>query len=306
MTLGELLNTITCGASDVLGTGLKGCRPFFKKVTAIWLTPAGFEYDSSQILDADYVNTLKQEGNLIVIKGVRTFTDNSGEDNIDELEDGTKQVARLGLYEFALAFVNGLYYHSALHSLNSFGNYDVTFIDRDGSILGTQAASGQMKGMTAGMVQGMKFSWATDTQGQREGLGVQLLERAELDKDFLLVQGSQLTFDANKVDGINEVLLSWTVAPVDSATTVTIKAVRKQDGAAFTGLPAANWLFKNNGASEVVTGDDSATAGSYVLTVSALATNDVIEASIFDTGNINVVDLLGDLYKSNTLTATTV
>jgi len=306
MILGDLLNTITCGASAVLGTGLKGCRPFFKKVTAIWLTPAGFEFDSTLAFDEDYINTLKAAGNLIVIKGVRTFTDNSGEDNIDELEDGTKQVARLGLYEFALAFVNGLYYHSALHSLNSFGNYDVTFIDRDGNILATEAASGQMKGLTAGMIQGMKFSWATDTQGQREGLGVQLLERAELDSDFLLIQGSQLDFDANKVEGINEVKLEWTVAPADAATTVSIKATRKQDGAAFTGLAAANWLFKNNGASEVVTGDDSATAGTYVLTVGAMSTNDVIEASIFDTGNIEVVTLVGDQYKSNTLTATTV
>lgn len=306
MTLGQLLNTITCGASDVLGTGLKGCRPFFQKVTAIWLTPAGFEYDSTLALDEDYVSSLKAAGNLIVIRGVRTFTDNSGEDNIDELEDGTKQVARLGLYEFALAFVNGLFFHSALHSLNSFGNYDITFIDRDGSILGTKASSGQMKGLTAGMVQGMKFSWATDTQGQREGLGVQLLERDELDSDFLLIQGSQLGFNPNKIEGINEVNLEWSVAPINAATTVTVKATRKQDGAPFTGLPAANWLFKNNGVSEVVTGDDSAVAGTYVLVNAALSTNDIIELSMFDTGNIAVVTIVNDQYKSNTLTATTV
>jgi hypothetical protein len=307
MTLGQILNTIVCGVSAVLGTGLKGCRPFFKKVTTVWLTPAGFEYDSTQIFDETYINKLKAEGNLIVIKGIRTFTDNSGDDNIDELEDGTKQVARLGLYEFALAFVNGLYFHAALHSLNSFGNYDVTFIDRDSNILGTKALSGQFKGMTAGMIQGMKFSWATDTQGQREGLSCQLLERTELDEDFILIQGKSLTFNANKIEGVNEIDLSFSSAPASAGTTINVVAKRKQDGAPFVGLPAANWLYKNDGATIAVTGDDSATGGTYVLTVTALVTNEVINLSIFDsTSNDDVVELAGDQYKSNTLSATVI
>lgn len=301
-TLATIQNLVVCGLSASLGTGTKGCIPFFKKVTAIWLTPQGFKYDKAQTFDEAYINTLQTEGNLIVLKGIRTFTDNTGDDVIDELDDGTKQVARLGLYEFAVNFINGLYYHAALHSLNSFKNYDATFIDRDGNVLGTLDDDGEsMKGFTIGMLQGMKFQWPTDSTGQREGLMLQLLERVEFDTDYVFVDKDSLTFRPNRIDGINEIVVSYPTVPV-AGLSITLKAKRKQDGAPFTGLPFANWLLTKGGAtSNPTAGDDSVTPGTYVLTVAAFVASDALTASIYDnSGNKSVIDLGGDLYKSNT------
>lgn len=307
-TLGSILNLLECGSAAILGTGTKGCKPFFKKATAIWFTPQGFTYDSSQTLNETYISLLQAQGNLIVLKGIRTFTDNTPDDTVEELEDGTKQLAKLGLYEFALQFINGLYFNAALHSMSSFGNYDATFIDRDGNILGTSDIDGKLKGFSVGMLQATKLTWATDSTAQREGIMMQLTERAEIDTDFYFIQRVSLDFNPNLIDGINEVVLSYTAVPANAATTISVKAVLKQSSAVFTGAVFGDFLHKiDNVTSAVTAGDDSATAGTYVLTVPALATNEVSTIELYDVANsreVIVVD--SDLYKSIIASATVV
>lgn len=306
--LSTILNLVECGLAASLGTGLKGCKPFLKKVTAIWLTPQGFKYDGAETLDETYVNQLIAEGNLIVLRGIRTFTDNTEDDVKETLDDGIKQVTRLGLYEFAIQFINGLYFHAALHSLNSQANYDATFVDRDGNILGTVASDGSLKGFTLGMFQAMGLDWATDTTGQKEGAELQMTERDELDTSYVYIQRDQLTFNPNLIVGVNEVVVSFVGTPADAAVEITIKAIRKQDGAAFTGLPFANWLLKVDGVTGNPTaGDDSVLAGTYVLTVAALSADEVLAINVYDNVNNRPgVVLSGDTYKSNTVTATVV
>ena len=307
-TLLSILNLVQCGLAAVLGIGTKGCTPFFKKVTAMWLTPQGFEYDGASILNETYVSLLQAQGNLIVLKGIRTFTDNSADDAIETLEDGTKQISSLGLYEFAVAFINGLYFHAALHSLNSFGNYDATFIDRDGNILGTKAASGNLKGFTIGMLQAMKLDFATDTTSQKEGLSLQLLERSELDTEYVFIQRKQLDFNPNLIDGVNEIVLTFKIAPANAAINLSVKAVRKQDGGAYTGADYQDFLLKVDGVTGNPTaGDDTLVTGTYELTVAALSTNEVLALSLYDNVNARDVVITDSIpYKSNTLGATVV
>jgi len=307
-TLGSILNLLECGSSAVLGTGTKGCKPFFKKATAIWFTPQGFKFDSTQEFDDTYISLLQAQGNLIVLKGIRTFTDNTPDDTVEELEDGTKQLAKLGLYEFALQFINGLYFNAALHSMSSFGNYDATFVDRDGNLLGTTAADGSLKGFTVGMLQATKISWATDTTAQREGIMMQLTERTELDTGFYFVQRESFNFNPNLIDGINEVTLSYAAVPADAATAISVKAVMKQDGSVFTGALFGDFLHRIDGVTSAITaGDDTSVTGTYALTVPALATNEVSSIELYDTANSrDVITVDTVLYKSAIATATVV
>ena len=223
--LSTIYNLVVCGLGAVLGTGTKGCKQFLKKATSLWFVPDGFEFDGSEVLDETYVQTLQAEGNLIILKGAKTFTDNSSEDVIETLEDGTKQVATLGLYEFALTFINGLAFHAALHSLNSFGSYNVLFVDRDGNVLGTKATSGSLKGFSVGMLQAMKLSFPTDAVGQKEGIGFQLTNRMELDTNYIYIAQSQLgSYYPQNQDGINEVVLTYDSVPADAGTTIVVNA----------------------------------------------------------------------------------
>lgn len=294
--LNTIYNLVECGANSVLGTGTKGCKQTLKKAASIWFTPSGFKLDGTQVLDEDYVQSLQVAGNLIILKGLKTFTDNSSEDIIETLEDGTKQVATLGLYEFAIQFINGLAFHAALHSLNSYGSYDVLFVDRDGNIFGTKASDGSLKGFSVGMLQGNKLGWASDSTGQKEGIMFQLTNRAELDINYIYIQQSQLgTYYPQNQDGINEVVLTFDAIPVDAGTTIIVSARNKGNGQLWTGGLTADFALTTDGATLAQTVVEA--NGVYTFTVAAMSTGDVITARIN-----GVITKDGDLYKSATIT----
>ena len=303
-TINNIINLVKCGFNSVLGSGTKGCKPFLKRVKDIWLVPQGFVFDGTRELDADYAKELQAKGDLHVIKGITTFTDNSSEDQIETLESGVKQVTTLGLYEFLVQFINGLYFHAALNSLNSFGQYDVIFVDNAGNILGTKATNGSLKGFTAGMLQGQKLTFPTDTAAQREGLMFQLLERSELDESYVFIQ-KQTDFDPRSLEGVNEVTLSLVNVAASGDTTLTVQAVTRQDGKPFSGADFNNFRLKVNGtAADITAGDDIETSGTYPLTIAGLSADDEISISLYDdTSSSTAIELDGALYKSNELTA---
>ena len=301
-----IYNLVLCGLSAVLGTGTKGCKQFLKKATALWFVPDGFEFDGAEALDETYIKLLQAQGNLIALKGAKTFTDNSSEDVIETLEDGTKQVATLGMYEFALTFINGMAFHAALHSLNSFGSYNVLFVDRDGNILGTKSASGNLKGFSLNMLQGMKLSFPSDSVGQKEGIGFQMSTRRELDSDYVYISADQLNgFQPQLIDGINEVVLAYDSVPANLGTEIVVTAKLKQNQNVFTGALTDDFLITRDGVTESQTVLESP-SGTYTFTVADLATNEAIVAQLYDTANTRaIVTLDSDLYKSNA-TATVV
>jgi len=295
-----IYNLVLCGLSAVLGTGTKGCKQFLKKATALWFVPDGFEFDGAEALDETYIKLLQAQGNLIALKGAKTFTDNSSEDVIETLEDGTKQVATLGMYEFALTFINGMAFHAALHSLNSFGSYNVLFVDRDGNILGTKSASGNLKGFSLNMLQGMKLSFPSDSVGQKEGIGFQMSTRRELDSDYVYISADQLNgFQPQLIDGINEVVLAYDSVPANLGTEIVVTAKLKQNQNVFTGALTDDFLITRDGVTESQTVLESP-SGTYTFTVADLATNEAIVAQLYDTANTRaIVTLDSDLYKSN-------
>ncbi len=301
-TLSSIQNLVACGAGSVLGTGTKGCKPFFKKVAAIWLVPSGFVFDGTQTLDATYVQLLQAQGNLIVLSGVETFADNTPDDVVEELESGTKSYVRDAKYEFRAQFINGFYFHSALHFLSSQGSYDTLFVDVDGNILGSESTSGNLKGFTTGMLQADKMTWGTDSTAQREGLMFQFTKRNELDKSYVYISNGQLTFEPANLDGINEIVVDISV-PADSGTTLTAVCKRKQDSEPFTGALYTDFLFQADGVTQNPTGgDDSVTPGTYLLTgFTAWSTGEVVTGQLYDNSNSrSVINLSAILYKSNT------
>ena len=303
--LNNIMNLVACGGSAVLGTGTKGCVPYLKKTKDLWIITRGFIFDGTRTLDKTYTDELQASGKLIVVNGIRTFTDNSGEDQIETLEDGTEQVTTLGLYKFLVQFTNGLYFHAALNSLSSFGQYDVLFVDTAGNILGTEAPNGSLKGFSVGMIQGQKLTFATDTAAQREGLAFQLTERAELDESYVYIQ-KQAGFDPRVLEGVNQVVLTYVNEPVGTDTILTIKAVSQQSGAPIGGIPHTDFLVKKNSVvSNPMSGGDSAIAGTYVLTILPLEQSDIVDSSLYNNISNSVgISLDGSLYKSNTISAT--
>lgn len=305
-TISNIMNLVACGAAAVLGTGTNGCRPFFKKVASIWLLPSGTVFDSAEELNLAYVQTLQAQGNLIILKGIENFADNTPDNVTEEFESGIKKHVRKAKYEFLAQFSKGMYFNAALDYLNSDGSYDAILVDIEGNILGTQSNSGSLKGFTLGMLQKSKLTWATDSTAQREGIMFQMTVPNEFDRDYVYIQNTQLDFNPENLDGINEIVLSLST-PSDGDTSVTIVAKRKQDGGAFTGAAFGDFLVTVDGTTRNPTGgNDSVTSGNYVLTgLSAIATGNVVNASLFDnSNNRSVINLANTLYKSNQVSET--
>ena len=298
--LNTIYNLVSCGTSAVLGTGTKGCKQFLKKASSIWITQQGFKYDGAATLDETYAQLEQAKGNLIILKGLKTFTDNSSDDTIETLDDGTKNVATLGLYEFSAQFINGLAFHAALHSLNSFGSYDITFVDRDGNLLGTKAADGSLKGFSVGMLQAGRLAFPTDAVGQKESIMFQFTTRSELDTNYVYIQQTQLgTFQPQNLDGVNEVVVTGAI-PADAATTWVVTAKSKQNQNAWVGGLTGDFELKRNGVVESQSVAESP-AGTYTFTVAAIAAAEVWTVHLYDTANTREVILQDtDLYKSNT------
>lgn len=299
MALKDILNVISCGADAVLGTGSRGCKAALERVSAIWLLVAGFELDGARDLDVDYVQELQATGKLIVLKGVQNWTDNTPDDVTEDLEGGTKLYVRDGKYEFEAGFINGLFFHSALHALNSQSSYDAIFVDVSGNVLGTKSLTGNLKGFTLGMLRAKKLTWGSDSAAQREGLMMQLLERIEVDKNWYFIQSEALNFTPTSIDGVNEIDVDLSVP--SAGTSITAKATMRVGGKPYTGLAFGDFLSQKNGVtSNPTAGDDSATAGTYVLTVPAMVANDVVTLQLYDNANNrNVITNDNALWKSN-------
>lgn len=306
-TIGNIINLVECGLGDVYGTGTYGCKQFIEKTVSLWVVPDGFAFDSAETLDETYAQELQAAGNLIVLKGVKTFTDNSSDDIYETLGDGTKQVATLGLYEFGVTFINGLYFHSALHSLNSFASYNILFVDRSGNILGTQNSDGELMGFSTNYLQGARLMFPTDSTGQKEGIAFQLSTRSELDTNYAFVSNTQLAgFQPQRLDGINDVVLSLT-APENTDTTIVVTAKTKQNQKPLTGAAIANFLVTDQGSTATISNTAESPDGTYTLTIPAVDTGDVITVRLYNSvDSVGVIELDNRLYKSNTSSATTV
>tara|TARA_R110000851_G_scaffold50140_1_gene120034 strand:- start:2107 stop:3033 length:927 start_codon:yes stop_codon:yes gene_type:complete len=305
--LTEIINLVDCSLAATYGTGSKGCKSFFREVSSIWLTKRGFVFDGSQALDEEYVQSVQAAGNLIVLNGITAFTDNSEEMVTETYDDGTEQLVRKGKYKFLVEFVNGLYFQTALSSINSQDIFDVSLIDTSNNILGTVAANGSLKGFSAGMIQASKYTFATGAVGSKQGLNIQLIEPDELDNDSSFVSGSSLApYKPKSADGINEVVLAYSTAPANSATSLVVKATIKQGGGAFIGGLIGNFLLKVDGVTETPSAL-SESAGTYTLTVASKSTNEVLTLDLYDvSGAKSVIELDNALYQSQTLTATVV
>lgn len=308
-TVLELSNLGGGGVGAVLGTNSK--KALLKQITStrsIWFWAPGSSIATDAEFDLTAIQLLQAQGKLIVLQGINTFEETGNEDNVETLDDSTEIVTNEAKYTFLATFTNGLDFNKALHTIKGFGNWNASLVSSKGDILGTSDTSAGFTGFDTGKVQPMKLQIGTTQAGQKEGISFQLLDRNELDTNFVMIEKLNLNFDPLKVEGISEILLTYVNTPAATDTIVTIKATYSDRKTAFAGLPYALFLRISDGATENPTGgDDSSLAGTYVLTVAAISENEVETIELYDnSNNRDVVLNAGDLSQSQTVGATAV
>ena len=297
MSLETQINTVNCGASGVLGTGLAGCRQDRKRVTALGLVEKGFVF--AQEITKDYMRSLQEDGTLIMLQGVVSFEDSTADDNIiTRAGSGIKVVAGKNPYEHTVTFDNGINFHKALTSLSGYGNYDLILFDVDNSMFFTVTKSGNPKGFTLGMFENGKYMGANGTDASSQSILLQLIDRAEIDERMSWITSSELDFSYAELTGVNEVLVS--VDPIVTAsTTILVSAFLLDKTHPVEGLLVGDFSVIRNGVAVVPSAVTySSTTKKYTLTVTANTTADVVEVSLNDI----ILTLADVLYKSNTVT----
>lgn len=305
-TIAEIANLIDCG-TNALGTGTKGCEDVLKTVKSLYITKKGFVYDGTAELTQSYIQQLQAEKKLIILHDVNELTPTLEEDVKETAEDGQMYVTRKGLYSFKAKFRNGFAFEAALASLRSFGAYDMSFVDYDGNVLGT-ASGTSFKGFSLGMLENDGISMGNNTTRQSQSISFQFIERDELDVNSFFISNKSLNWSPQRQEGVNQVKLQFTSAPANAGTSISVKATLRQGGGILTGLTFSDFLLTVDGVtSNPTAATDAVVPGTYVLTVAALSTNEVLAISLYDNANSRaVISLDSDLYQSNTETATVV
>lgn len=304
MALIDIVNSVNCGAGDVLGTGTKNCKEDIKRVTTLGLVERGYKFADGDIDTIAGIHALQQAGKLIILQGVVEVTDNTADDNIvTRTGSGEKVVAGKNPYEYVFTFDNGLNFHKALHHLNSYRQYDLVMWDSKGDVFFTQTKAGDYKAFTLGMFQAGKYMMSNGTDAASQSVSLQMINRLEFDERVSWIVSDNLDYNAEEdLDGYNDVSIAVT-APSDTDTTISIEVSTVADNhkVFIDGLDENDFLVTVNGAPVVVSAIASgSTAGQYTLTVPALSTADAVIVALFDsTANSYIINVDGVLYKSN-------
>lgn len=290
----ELLNKVNCDGSGILGTGLAGCSFDIKRVSAIGLLTKGYKF--TQDPDKDYMRTLQQNGTLIMLQGIVSFTDATADNNIiTRPGTGVKVLAGKNPYEKVATFDNGINFAKALESLAGYEDFDIILFDDAGSMVVTIAKDGTPKGLTLGIFDTQKYMMADGAEASSKSIMFQMIKRDEFDKNLGWYTTEELDFHPDELTGVNEVLV--TVDPVAALSTTVVASFYLLDKThPVEGLLTTDFELTRNGAILPQTVVYNSTTKKYTFTVTANTASDVITVRIKDT----ILTPLDVLYKSNT------
>jgi hypothetical protein len=290
------INKVFCDAGNVGGTGLEGCPFDWDRIETLEFSNRSFRYEDEQ--DLDYIRKQQQLGNLIIVRGYESFTQNTPDPNINTVDgSGYKQVMGEMPTEFTGVLNNGVVNWKALRTLNGKDNWNVAFYDVSGNKIFTQTKAGAVKGF------GLKMLF-TGTYKGKEGNTpssyTQMLQFSDLleMERMAYITSEELDYDPSDLDGINDIRID--IAPLTvGATTLVFTPTLLDRTHLVEGLTLANVLVKKNGA--VIT----PTLLTYVnekveLTIPPTVASDVFTIQLIDSlvPFSKAIIIAGVLYKA--------
>lgn len=303
-----IINKVNCGAGELLGTGNKFCKFDLRTPSVIVLLQKGYKILPGDDFNLAYIQELQQKGQAIVLKGVVDFANNTPENDYGTRAATGKMFTTLKHpYQWMFTFDNGLYFHKAISALESNELYDIILFDDKGDALLAQDGQGNGRGLDLGILSTGAYVIGNENA---QTIMVQV-DRVSFDRNAAWITNENLDFLASQdLDGYNDVTMEIPVAPINLATTFnfTVNATANNKLYALEGLVIADLLYTVDGVTTVPTLLTPTTpAGTYTLTVPALATGEVLALSLFDSPlNSYIINLDGVLYKSNIATTVVV
>lgn len=301
MALTDQINKVACGAGDLIGTGNAACTFDWDRIVAIEFTQRAYRYESDVTLANMQQEQLKE--NVFLIKGFESFTLVPVEPTITTNEGSGLETVDGELpykYEGMIRY-KGYNFWKALRKFNTNGGvYNIAFYDVQGNKIFTETKAGDFKGFATQMIYVGQYKGREGNTPAEFKVTVQLSDFKEMERQ-VFVNGDDIDFGINDVDGINDVIL--TAHPLASAATSLVVDATLIDKTHFaSGMTTTDFVVKKDG---VVVAHTAAAANegdmTYTLTIPAAATG-TYTVQTYDsttTKNVVLIDGTGVLYKSN-------
>lgn len=305
--ISQIVNNLSCGANALMGTGTKFCPQDIKNPTVVVFAEKGTKFAPADVFNLASLQEAQQKGSLIVLNGVVSFTDNTGENETGTREStGIKYGTMLLPYDFTFTFDNGIHFYKALAKLEGSKNYDIFIFDVKNDMFGALDRQGNFRGLDCQYVGVGNYKIGKENS---QSLMVQV-SRSQFDNDVAWIANENLDFTAEQyLDGYNDIDITLT-APANLATTLAIKVYAKSNNklVALTGLAKEDFLLKVDGASVTITTLTAGViAGEYTLTVPAFSTGDAVALQLYDSVlNASIINVDSAMYKSNVATSVVV
>lgn len=296
-----------CGGAEA-NTGRLGCLQAFGTPLSVILTKSGFVIPKETELNIAYLEAQVQNGNLIPVMEASSFEDVSGEDAYSTNAAGIERLNLKGLPKYKFTFEEGHEFYRQMYKLSSYKSKGAILIDDDGKWLFGVNADGDYVGLTLGQVTSeMRKTKVQGGDAESKSLTMQFLDRYQWDYSYGIVERSELGFSPSEVPTINGAKLDFAAIPASLDTTISVKVTLASDNnSVVEGLLPADFLVVNAGATKAVSAAVESPAGTYALTVTALAAG-ALSVDLFDsTLNLNVILNGGVLYRSDVASITIV
>ena len=317
MTIGQILNLLACGLSQILGTGLAFCKFNFKQPKTIALVKKGYKFAPGDDFTLAAIQVLQQQGKAIILQGVTDFVDGTPDNDRRTFAATGKMTTTLKHpYMWTFTFDNGIQFYKALVALESNEQYDIILFDVAGNALLAKDSQGNGRGLDLGLLDTGKYVIGNENS---QTITVQV-DRYSFDSQVAWIEAKNLDFiPGQDLDGYNDVAIVI-VAPTNGATTINF-SVHVGDGSIegtpklvpLEGLVTADLLLQKTVAGVTTTVSKTlasgALAGQYTLTVAAVATGETYSLRTNDavlSPPTEIINLDGVLYKSNTATTVVV
>lgn len=303
-----LINALDCNKVD-LNLGLVDCEPRFGYIQSFILVPKNWSIpvEDLETMDLDYVVGLIQDGTWQPVLNTLQVTDNTPEPTTKEYTGGVMAVIRNGKPQYMLEFDNGVGFHKAAWSKNSFQKYNILLVDQMGTIMGATSGDGtRFVGLSAGMVNTRTYTLQNGDETAKTNIELQLINEAQFNGRMALITVGQSGVDINTdVLPIVGVTITGTAEAGDPIS-VQVNAVNNSIFG-IEGLTVDNFRVVNTATNAVVpltSITEGATEGSYLLTPTTPTTGgQILRVELYDTtASVNVALVEpNQLYKGATL-----
>jgi len=304
MTIAQILNLLSCGLGQLMGTGLKFCKFNFKQPAVLVFLQKGTKFAPGDEFDLAAMQLLQQKGVATILKGVVDFANGTPEnDRRTFASTGKMTDTLLHPYMWTFTFDNGLSFFKASTLLASNEAYDFMMFDVAGNLLlAKDKATGGARGLDLGLLSTGAYVIGNENSSS---ITVQV-DRFDFDQNVAWITSENLGYTANQdLDGYNNIDIVIPAAPVDGATTINFSVLvgDSPKKVALEGLAATDFLLQKTvgGVTTTVTKTMAAGTipGDYIFTVAAVDAGEEYSIVTYDAAVPSfIINLEGALYQA--------